>query len=73
MREQLVKAVSLGHQVDDEVLLQFVTEEGDEPLFLLDEEFFRRYLTGRFPKSAKRLIKKYHYKGSFHTRKVQFF
>ena len=32
MREQLVKAVSLGHQVDDEVLLQFVTEKGDEPL-----------------------------------------
>ena len=49
---RLTRMLDAGDQVPDEVLL----EELKENKLLIDEEFFRKCLTGRLPNSAKYLI-----------------
>ena len=52
--KQLVTLVVAGNRVDDDALLKELEDNGVPE----DEEFFRKCLTGPFPKSAKYLLKR---------------
>ena len=52
--KQLVTLVVAGNRVDDDALLKELEDNGVPE----DEEFFRKCLTGPFPKSAKFLLKR---------------